>query len=105
MSWAAVRRLVRRALLLPTGKRHRPRPRRRKFAELIDLEGPEAKAEEQWIRDLLPPAEAWAPRITRWIRVTFPMPDDTILLPPGTAAMVLELLASDFTWDPPCAHS
>ena len=44
--------------------------------------------------------DPWAPRITRWIRVTFPVPDDTMLLPPGTAAMVLELMASDFAWDP-----
>lgn len=49
-----------------------------------------------------PPADfgPWPPRITRWVRVTFPLPDDTMLLPVGTAAMVLELMARDFAWDP-----
>lgn len=47
------------------------------------------------------PFAPWPPRITRWVRVTFPLPDDTMLLPSGTAAMVLDLMASDFAWDIP----
>jgi len=42
----------------------------------------------------------WPPRITRWVRVAFPQCDDTMLLPPGTAAMVQELMARDFVWGP-----
>ena len=66
--------------------------------------------DEQWIRDLLPPtprvpgpaepAEAWAPRIARWIRVACPLPDDTVLLSPVPALAVLELMSRGFAWDP-----
>ena len=46
----------------------------------------------------------WAPRIARWVRVTHPCPDDTIisgpLWPPVPAAAVLEQMRRSFTWAP-----
>ena len=49
-----------------------------------------------------PPAglEPWPPRITRWVRLASPLPDDTILLSPVPAATVLEFMGRGFTWDP-----
>ena len=95
----ALLRVVRRALL-GTG-RHRRRRVKRDAVPVSD--------DEQWIRDLLPPtppaprepAETeWAPRITRWIRLACPLPDDTILLSPIPAATVLEFMGRGFLWDP-----
>lgn len=104
MNRAALRRLIRRALLLPLGKRHRPRREVRREKTRRDEEW------EQEILDLLPPtprvpdpaepADAWAPRITRWIRLACPLPDDTILLSPIPAATVLEFMGRGFLWDP-----
>ena len=49
-----------------------------------------------------PPAELgpWQPRIARWVRLTSPLPDDTILLSPVPAATVLEFMGRGFLWDP-----
>ena len=50
-----------------------------------------------------PPAaelDPWPPRITRWVRLTSPLPDDTILLSPVPAATVLEFMGRGFLWDP-----
>ena len=103
MSPAALLRLARRALL-GTGRHRRRRVKREALNRTVNDD------DEEWIRDLLPPtpripapaepAEAWAPRITRWIRLTSPLPDDTILLSPIPAATVLEFMGRGFLWDP-----
>ena len=102
--WGGVVRILCKVgrVMLPGRGKHRGQPSRQTRREAI-------KYDEQWILDLLPPtprapepaepAEAWAPRITRWVRVACPLPDDTILLPVPAAA-VLQLMARGFAWDP-----
>lgn len=87
------------------GKHHRPTrwPRQRRQAALE-----RAEHDMAWLGEILPrtpPAEArqqepWAPRITRWVRVACPVPDDTMILSPVPAAMVLDLMGHGFVWDP-----
>jgi hypothetical protein len=114
---ARLRRVAR--VVLPGRGKHRGRPGRRGIdppwwwkpwlSRRVE-DADQLPVDEQWIRDLLPPtprapepaepAEAWAPRITRWIRLACPLPDDTILLSPIPAATVLELMGRGFLWDP-----
>lgn len=37
--------------------------------------------------------EPWPPRVTRYVRMTFRFPNDTVFLPPGTMAIVLNMMA------------
>lgn len=98
MNWAALRRLIRRALRGP-GSRGRSRRATRRAALKDDM---------AWLGEILPATpppesvecEAWQPRIARWIRLAFPMVDDTVQLVPVPAAMILDLMAGTFTWDP-----
>jgi hypothetical protein len=46
------------------------------------------------------PVSQWEPRVARWVRLTCPLPDDTVFLAPVPAAMVLDLMARGFAWDP-----
>ena len=98
MTW--LRRLAR--VITPPGRGKHSRRRVKPAAVPVS-------EDEQWIRDLLPPtprapaeaeAASWPPRITRWIRLTSPLPDDTILLSPIPAATVLEFMGRGFAWDP-----
>ena len=107
MSRTALRRLVR--VVLPGRGRHRGQPARRVQRDTIRDSRIVNDDDEQWIRDLLPPtprvpepAETgpWPPRITRWVRLACPLPDDTMLLSPVPATAVLALMARGFAWDP-----
>ena len=97
MAW--LRQLAR--IVLPSRGRHRGRPSHRMQREVTENH-------ESWIDELFdrtPPAEArtaepWQPRIARWVRLTFPVSDDTVLLSPVPAAAVLELMTRGFAWDP-----
>lgn len=104
MNRAAFRRLLR--ALRPARGRHRGQPKRVRRARRAALQDDMA-----WLGELIPatppaeprPDEPWQPRVTRYIRLTFWFPDDTVFLPPGTMAMVLDMMARtrSIAWDAP----
>lgn len=100
-----------RAALRALGRALRGRPyrgRRRRPRDAMSRQD-QARQDEAWIGELLertPPAEVrppapWRPRVTRYVRLACPQPDDTLVsLPPVPAALVLDQMAAVSFWGP-----